>query len=176
VVVILMGVTGAGKTTVGKLLAQKFGWDFADADEFHSAANIEKMSHGIPLDDSDRVPWLQAMHDAIVGWNRSGKNIVLACSALKIAYRTELSAGAVQFVHLKGSRELILSRLQARRGHFAAATILDGQFRDLDEPTNAITVEIDKSPGEIVSEIAGKLALAGNGERAPSSSRFNPLQ
>lgn len=155
-----MGVTGAGKTTVGKLLAQRLGWHFADADEFHSAANIEKMSHGIPLDDSDRAPWLKAMHDAIVRWEAEGRNVVLACSALKHSYRDQLRGPAVQFVYLKGSRDLILHRVGDRRGHFATASILDGQFRDLEEPKHALTVNVENAPEAIASEIISKLRLA----------------
>ena len=159
-VVILMGVTGAGKTTVGKLLAQRLGWHFADADEFHSAANVEKMSRGIPLDDRDRAPWLKAMHEAIVRWNSAGKNVVLACSALKHSYRDQLRGPGVQFVYLKGARDLVLQRLDHRRGHFATASILDGQFRDLEEPKHALTVNVEDTPEGIASEIVKKLKLA----------------
>src|SRR5208282_3058252 len=108
VVVIVMGVTGVGKTTVGELLAVQLGWEFADADSFHSAANVEKMRQGIPLDDADRGPWLQAMRDAITRWIAEKRNVALACSALKAAYRQELFvSGDVKFVYLKGSYELI---------------------------------------------------------------------
>jgi gluconokinase len=158
-VLILMGVVGAGKTTVGTLLAQKLGWKFADADDFHPRANIEKISQGIALDDADRAPWLAAMHTAILRWNAEGQNVVLACSALKRSYRAQLGSGKVQFVYLKGTRELILQRLRARHGHFASETILESQFRDLEEPDEAITVEIDKSPAQIVSEVSEKLNL-----------------
>jgi gluconokinase len=99
---ILMGVVGAGKTTVGRLLAQKLGWHFADADDFHSAANVEKIRRGIPLDDSDRAPWLAALRDAILQWNAEGQNAVLACSALKRKYRDALRTDGVRFVYLKG--------------------------------------------------------------------------
>jgi gluconokinase len=156
-----MGVTGAGKTTIGTLLAQKLGWQLADADDFHPAANIEKMSHGVPLDDSDRAPWLAALHHAIERWNAEGRNVVLACSALKRSYRDELRAGPVQFVYLKGSYGLILQRLRARHGHFANESILKGQFADLEGPDDAITVEVDKTPEEIVSEIIAKLKTSG---------------
>ena len=152
-----MGVVGAGKTTVGSLLAQKLGWRFADADDFHSAANVEKIRRGIPLDDPDRAPWLSALHNAILRWNAERQNAVLACSALKRKYRDALGADGVRFVYLKGDYELIEQRLQARAGHFASDSILKSQFEDLEKPADAITVEIDKSPDAIASEIIKKL-------------------
>jgi gluconokinase len=157
VILILMGVVGAGKTTVGSLLAQKLGWQFADADDFHPAANVEKISHGIPLDDSDRGPWLAALRNAILRWNAQGQNVVLACSALKRKYRDELRVEGVQFVYLKADYELIEQRLRTRQGHFASESILKSQFADLEKPDDAITVEIDKAPAEIVAEIIKKL-------------------
>jgi gluconokinase len=155
-----MGVVGAGKTTVGSLLALKLGWQFADADDFHSAANINKIRHGLPLGDSDRAPWLAALRNAILRWNADGLNAVLACSALKGKYRDELRADGVQFVYLKGNYELIEQRLRTRRGHFASDSILKNQFEDLEKPDDAITVEIDKTPEAIVSEIIEKLKLS----------------
>jgi gluconokinase len=157
-----MGVVGAGKTTVGTQLAQQLGWKFADADDFHPRANIEKISHGIPLDDSDRAPWLTAMHNAILRWNAEGQNVILACSALKRSYRDQLGVVEVQFVYLKGPPELIQHRLRARHGHFASETILESQFQDLEEPDDAITVEINKTPEEIVSEVVEKLNIHRN--------------
>jgi len=156
-VLILMGVVGAGKTTVGTLLAQKLGWQFADADDFHPAANVEKIRSGIPLDDSDRAPWLAALRNAILRWNVEGEDAVLACSALKRKYRDVLRVDGVHFVYLKGDFELIEQRLRTRRGHFASDSILRSQFEDLENPDDAITVEIDKTPAAIVSEIIGKL-------------------
>src|SRR5947207_8554933 len=123
-----MGVVGAGKTTIGKLLAQKLGCRFADADDFHPQANVEKISHGIPLDVSDRVLWLAAMHDAILRWHAESEDVVFACSALKRSYRDRLRADPVRLVYLKGTRELISQRLGLRRGHFASETILDSQL------------------------------------------------
>ncbi|HJT68753.1 MAG TPA: gluconokinase [Terriglobales bacterium] len=160
-VLIIMGVVGAGKTTVGTLLAQKLCWIFADADDFHPVANIEKMSHGVPLDDSDRAPWLKALHDSILRWNAERQNAVLACSALKHKYRDELRAPGVQFVYLQGTAELIRERLHSRQGHFATDSILKSQFEDLEIPTDAITVNVDKSPQEIVKEIVHKLGALG---------------
>lgn len=148
-----MGVVGAGKTTIGILLAQKVGWQFADADDFHPKENIEKISQGIPLTDSDRAPWLAALHHAIEQWNADGRNVVLACSALKRSYRQELDAGRVQFIYLKGDYDLISRRLGSRSGHFATESILRSQLADLEEPLDAITITVDKSPDEIVSEI-----------------------
>ncbi len=156
-----MGVVGSGKTTEGKLLAKKLGWQFADADDFHPPENIEKISHGIPLDDSDRAPWLAALRSAIQQWDREGKNMVLACSALKQSYRDELGTGDVRFVYLKGSYGLISERLRSRHGHFASESILQSQLADLEEPRNAITVEIDKTAEEIVAEIIQRLNELG---------------
>jgi gluconokinase len=159
-VIVVMGVTGSGKTTIGSLLAARLGWHFADADEFHSAANKEKMHKGIPLSDADRLPWLAAMHDQIAKWVALKQNVVLACSALKQSYRQLLWTGPeVQFVYLKGSYELIAERLRARKGHFADEHILAGQFADLEEPSHALTVDIGASPEEMVDEICRRLGL-----------------
>jgi gluconokinase len=155
-----MGVVGAGKTTVGQLLAEHLGWPFADADDFHSPENVEKIRNGHPLTDEDRRPWLAALHEAVVGWDAAGVNAVLACSALKREYREALQAGSTRFVYLKGSREIISARLGNRRGHFATDSILESQFADLEEPTNAVTVRIDKRPDAIVEEVLAKLNLA----------------
>jgi gluconokinase len=160
VVVIVMGVTGSGKTTIGELLAQQLRWEFVDADSFHSVANVEKMRQGIPLTDADREPWLRAMHNAILGWLAESRNVVLACSALKRSYREELAVGSeVKFVYLKGSYELIAKRLKSRHGHFASQSILADQFATLEEPEAAIVVDIDQLPEEIVAEIRAKLGL-----------------
>ena len=155
-----MGVAGSGKTTVGTLLAQKLGWRFADADDFHSPANVEKIRKGIGLTDADREPWLQSLRAAIVQWIAGRRSVVLACSALKRSYRSELEAGPqVRFVYLKGGASLIASRLEARRGHFANEQILASQLSDLEEPENAVTVGIAGMPSEIAKEIRNKLAL-----------------
>jgi gluconokinase len=160
-IVIVMGVVGAGKTTIGRLLADQVHWQFADADDFHSQSNIEKIRHGIPLTDDDRRPWLDSLRAAIDKWIAQGRSVALACSALKRSYRQQLDASPqVQFVYLKGTPELIAERLRARSGHFAGEQILASQFADLEVPEGAITVDIAPTPPEIVAEIRQKLGLA----------------
>jgi gluconokinase len=160
-IVIVMGVVGSGKTTIGSLLAAELGWQFADADSFHPQSNVEKIRHGIPLTDADRQPWLDRLRTEIRQWIAAGGNVVLACSALKRTYRQELAVGPqVRFVYLKGSASLIASRLRSRHGHFADEKILASQFGDLEEPEEALTVEISGIPQQIVAEIRQKLGLA----------------
>ncbi len=160
-IVIVMGVVGSGKTTVGRLLADQLAWEFADADDFHPLSNVEKIRQGSGLNDQDRRPWLQALHQAISRWIGEHKNVVLACSALKRSYRRELEVGReVRFVYLKGSAELIAERLRLRKGHYANGQILASQFADLEEPGRALTVDIAASPQQIVDEIRKKLGLA----------------
>ena len=155
-----MGPAGSGKTTVGELLAGQLGWEFADGDNFHSPANIEKMAHGVPLDDSDRIPWLDAIREAMGQWNAQRRNVVLACSALKKIYRERLQIGsAVKLVYLKGTYDLLLGRLHSRRGHYATEQILTSQFADLEEPADAITMDVNRSPEEIVLKIRWQLSL-----------------
>jgi gluconokinase len=155
-----MGPAGSGKTTVGKLLAAQLKWEFADADNFHSPANIEKMSHGIPLHDEDRIPWLHSIREAMLQWDAEGKNVVLACSALKRSYRELLQINSnVKLVYLKGSYELLRERLRSRTGHYAGEQILAGQFADLEEPADAIVIDVAQSPEQIVAEICNRLAL-----------------
>jgi len=156
-VLVLMGVVGSGKTTVGKLLAMELGWKFADADDFHSPASIEKIRRGVSLDNHDRAPWLSALRNAIEQWSAAKQNAVLACSALKRSCRDQLRAGPVQFVYLKGSYELILSRLRSRHGHFASESILASQFADIEEPDDAITVAVDQTPEAIAAKIRAQL-------------------
>jgi gluconokinase len=142
------------------MLAAQLNWEFADADTFHPPANIEKMSRGVPLTDEDRIPWLKAMREAILEWIAAGKNVVLACSALKRAYRDELRPSPeVRIIYLKGDYTLFAERIRQRRGHFAGEGILAGQFADLEEPTDAITIDAAKSPEQIVAEIRKRLSL-----------------
>jgi gluconokinase len=160
-IVIVMGVVGAGKTTIGRLLAEQLGWTFADADDFHSATNVDKIRHGIPLTDEDRKPWLESLRAAITKWIAEGTNAVLACSALKSSYREQLAVVPdVRFVFLKGDASLIAARLRARHGHFADEKILTSQLADLEEPEGAVVVDISQTPPEIVAEIRRKLGLA----------------
>jgi gluconokinase len=160
-IVIVMGTTGSGKTTIGSLLAKRLGWEFVDADDFHPPANVEKMKHGIPLTDADREPWLRALHDKIVEWTAEKRNVVLACSALKQSYRDEVRANSeVKFVYLKGSYELFSRRVLSRKGHFAKQDLIASQFAALEEPTDAIVADASHSPEEIVSEVRSKLGTS----------------
>src|SRR5256885_2154199 len=155
-----MGPAGSGKTTVGGLLAAQLKWEFVDADNFHLPANIEKMSRGIPLNDEDRIPWLNSIREAMLQWEARDRNIVLACSALKRSYRELLQINSnVKLVYLKGSYELLRERLRSRKGHYAGEQILAGQFADLEEPADAITIDAAQSPEQIVAEIRKRLAL-----------------
>jgi gluconokinase len=160
-IVIVMGVAGAGKTTIGRALAEKLGWEFADADDYHSEANIGKICRGVPLDDENRRPWLLQLRSLIQNWHSEDRNGVLACSALKRSYRNELNiAPDIQFVYLKGRAELIARRLRSRKGHFANDAILASQFADLEESEDAVTINIDQPVEQIVAEIRERLRLA----------------
>jgi len=159
-VILVMGVSGSGKTTIGQLLAASLHWKFSDADDFHPAANIEKMSHGIPLSDSDRLPWLEALRSAIEEWLQTGTNSVLACSALKSNYRQFLQiSDQVKFIYLKGSFDLIQQRLYQRHGHYMKADLLKSQFDTLEEPDNALVIDIAQTPEAIVQQIRNELKL-----------------
>lgn len=160
VVIVLMGVTGVGKTTIGLQVAQDLGWAFLDADDFHPAKNVEKMRGGIPLTDTDREPWLAALRAEIDGRLARGEPGVLACSALKKAYRDRLDAGAaVSFVYLRGDAALIRERLLARKGHYMDPGLLDSQFAALEEPEGVLAVDVAATPPEIASSIESKLGL-----------------
>jgi gluconokinase len=163
-VLVVMGVSGAGKSTVGALLAKELGWGYAEGDAFHPPANVAKMSQGIPLGDDDRLPWLQAIGAAIGGWLEEGRPMVVTCSALRQRYRDILKAGRpeVGFVHLAGAEALIALRLQARKGHFMPPGLLRSQFDALEPPDDAIRVEIDPPPEEIVGLIRRRLEGGGD--------------
>lgn len=153
--VIVMGVAGCGKTSVGKALADYLGWDFYDADDFHPPVNVAKMAGGIPLNDGDRIPWLASLHDLISFSLKEGRSGVLACSALKERYRQQLlrDNDGVQLVYLKGNYDLLWSRLTSRREHYMKPQMLKSQFDALEEPTNALTMDISMSIKDIVQEI-----------------------
>ena len=160
-IVIVMGVVGAGKTTIGQMLAGELNWEFFDADDFHAPSNVEKIRQGIPLTDADRAPWLASLREAITKWISEQRNAVLACSALKRSYRDELSVSPdVKFVYLKGSAALIADRLRSRHGHFADGQILASQFADLEEPESAIIGEISEMPAEIVEKVRKQLGFS----------------
>jgi gluconokinase len=156
-IVVLMGVSGSGKTTIGSLLAERTGTVFADADDYHPPANKQKMASGQPLNDDDRQPWLETLNKLLRGWHDSGKGGVLACSALKEKYRTTLDAdmpvGSVAFVLLDGSRELLAERLAARKHEYMSPKLLDSQLATLEPPTDALRVVNDRPPEEIVEQI-----------------------
>jgi gluconokinase len=158
-VVIVMGVTGAGKTTVGRALAESLGWEFHDGDELHSEMAKRKMHLGIALDDADRAPWLSALRKLIQGILSEGRNGVVACSALKQAYRDELviDPNLVRVVYLKGSKAVIGERLRNRVGHFMNPDLLQNQFDTLEEPRDAVVVDVSMAPEAIVSEIKTRL-------------------
>lgn len=161
-IVVLMGVSGSGKSTVGKLLAEQLGWNFVEGDEFHPAANVEKMRGGAPLTDEDRRPWLAALRDRINAAVESNENVVLACSALKHAYQDYLERdepGQVHYVYLHGSEELLRQRLAARTGHFMNPNLLHSQFEALEPPDHAVRVEVTAPPEVIAAQIRERLGL-----------------
>jgi gluconokinase len=159
-IILLMGVSGVGKTVVGEALAQQLRWRFADADDFHSAANVSKMRAGIPLDDADRAPWLHSLHDAVERWIAAHESVVLACSALKESYRRQLVIGPeVKLVFLRAEFSVVSEHLAHRDGHFMSPALLQSQFDTLEAPTDAIAVDASKSIPEIVSTICSALGI-----------------
>jgi gluconokinase len=159
-VILVMGTTGAGKTTIGKLLAARLGWTFLDADDFHPEANIRKMKAGIPLTDVDRAPWLENIHTRLLALSAEGRNAVLACSALKQSYRRTLAEGLeFRIVYLRGTYEEMRRHILARRGHFAGEGILAGQFADLEEPAEALVLDVARTPEELVGDAVQGLGL-----------------
>jgi gluconokinase len=166
-ILVVMGVSGSGKTTIATRLAARLGWVFKDADDLHSAANIAKMHAGIPLDDADRAPWLAAIADWIGARLAADDRAIIACSALKRAYRGTIlgGRGSVCFVYLEGERALLAQRLSGRKGHFMPADLLDSQLATLEPPgpdEPAITVSVDARPEEIVETIIARLNLGPN--------------
>lgn len=160
-IIVVEGVAGSGKTTVGQLLAAQLGYPFLDGDSLHPTRNIEKMARGIPLTDDDRAPWLAVIHARIVESYRLHEGLVVACSALKERYRKVLAEGVpITWVYLKGSEELIRARLQWRQHHFFKVQMLASQFADLEEPTDAIVIDITLTPDAAVRQIVSALNLA----------------
>jgi gluconokinase len=158
-IVVVMGVAGSGKTTVGTMLAKAMECPFLEGDSLHSTQNIEKMKHARPLTDSDRAPWLAAIHTRILDAFERGENLVVACSALKRQYRGVLADGVpIIWVYLKGSAALIRSRLKNRPMHFMKADLLNSQFETLEEPSNAVVIDNSSPPGAIVEQILARLA------------------
>jgi len=155
-----MGVTGSGKSTVGKLLAQQLGWKFFEGDDFHSPANIEKMRRGMPLSDDDRRPWLEAIRESIRQMVERSENAVIACSALKHSYRQMLRiTGEVVFVYLKANIDIVRERLKNRTGHFMNPNLIQSQFDTLEESEQALRVDASLPPGEIVRRIRTQLRI-----------------
>jgi carbohydrate kinase (thermoresistant glucokinase family) len=153
-ILILMGVSGSGKTKIGQQLAKELGWNFFDGDDFHPPDNIEKMSQGIPLTDDNRNSWLYALETLIHQQITTNQPAIMACSALRQAYRDRLKVtSSVQFVYLKGNYALIYQRLQKRNNHYMPADLLDSQFDTLEEPKDALVIDISKAPGIIVRTI-----------------------
>lgn len=159
-IIMLIGVTGSGKSTVGRLLAAQLGWQFCEGDDFHPAANLAKMTRGVPLDDEDRKPWLQAIQRVIRDAVEKRENVVIACSALKESYRSMLQVeGEVIFVYLKADSALIQQRLKKRTGHFMNPVLIASQFDTLEEPNQALQIDAALTPAEIVLVIRDQLAI-----------------
>jgi gluconokinase len=157
-IIVVMGVSGSGKTTIGKMLADAIRCSFLEGDSLHSKENVEKMSHGIPLTDSDRAPWLTAIRTHILKFFKRGQDLVVACSALEQQYREVLADGIpITWVYVKGSEELIRSRMKHRTGHFMKANMLPSQFDALEELSDAVVVDISRPPSAIVAQILAQL-------------------
>ena len=165
-IVVLMGVSGCGKSTIGALLAQRLGWRFCEGDDFHPPENIEKMSAGVALTDRDRMPWLAQIKREIDACSCDESNVVWACSALRDRYRAILAADVpdIRFVYLNGDREIIRERMAARRDHYMQSGMLDSQLASLEEPDDATSIDIGSTPDEIVSHIIRELGLVTTGQ------------
>jgi gluconokinase len=161
-IVVLMGVTGSGKSTIGELLAQRENAVFADADDYHPAANKQKMAAGHPLNDDDRQPWLETLNELMRGWFKEGKSGVLACSALKQKYRDTLASGmpegAVHFIWLDGSPDLLAKRLAARHHEYMNPNLLQSQLDTLEPPADALRIVNDRAPKEVVDSILKQIS------------------
>jgi gluconokinase len=164
-IVVLMGVSGSGKSAIGELLAQRLGWAYLDADDYHPASNVEKMRTGTPLTDEDRWPWLDRMNGMLRERSGRGEKLILGCSALRQVYRERLEAGVPDlcWVHLEGSFELIQSRLLARKHRYMPPSLLQSQFATLEAPQAALAVKIDATPDQVVDAVIAGLALAPPG-------------
>lgn len=160
-IVVVMGVTGCGKSTVGAALARRLGWRFLDADDFHPPANVAKMAAGVPLTDDDRWPWLDRLAAELRAIEAGGGHVVLACSALRELYRSRIAAaGEVRFVHLRGDLRTIAARLATRKHRYMPASLLESQFATLEPPADAIDVDVRLPVDQQVDAICGALALA----------------
>jgi len=163
-IIVVMGVSGCGKSTVAEALARRTGGEFIDADSYHPKANVEKMSHGIPLTDEDRAGWLDVLSSLLRQRSGADRPVVLACSALKESYRQRLRVSSdVRFVHLKGSYEVLLARMQARSNHFMRPELLKSQFATLEEPVDALTFDVSLPVDTIVDRIVETLAATPDG-------------
>lgn len=160
-IVVVMGVTGTGKSTIAQALVKRTGWAFAEGDDYHSAANVAKMKAGVPLNDADREPWLAALHDVLLGWQTKGQSGVMTCSALKETYRVTLSEGmdaaTFRFVLLEVPKQVLIERLQHRPGHFMNPALLDSQLATLEVPADAIRVDANRAPELTVDAILNQL-------------------
>jgi gluconokinase len=164
-VIAVIGVSGSGKTTIGTLLADAMNCPFLEGDSLHSDENIDKMSHGIQLTDADRAPWIAAIHARVLDHFERGQDLVVACSALKQRYRTALGQGVpITWVYLKAASELIRSRLKQRSNHFMKADMLASQFDALEEPSDALVVDVSAAPGMIVERILSQLRMPHRAE------------
>jgi len=178
-IVVVMGVSGSGKTTVAALLAAKLGWRYREGDDLHPGENVEKMRGGTPLTDADRLPWLRKIAEEIDGWRERGEQGVLTCSALKRAYRDIIigERAGVALAYLKGSHDLIARRMAARHEHFMPTALLESQFATLQEPTSderPIVMDVGRPPGEIADAIACELEFRSRAVGAASRLRPGP--